>query len=110
MCSSNWTTNGTVHCILSLPSLILGIARQMKWETKWYKVFENFQPSSFIQMKWETKWYKFVKESMPLDFFDRYNNQGKTPQETLQNTNILSRRLLNSLPKPLRRVHCLQHS
>ncbi|KAJ4723001.1 putative Ankyrin repeat-containing protein [Melia azedarach] len=53
--------------------------------------FEDFRPLSLIpgaalQMQWETKWYKFVKESMPPDFFDRYNNQGKTPKEIFTET------------------------
>ncbi|KAJ4723008.1 putative Ankyrin repeat-containing protein [Melia azedarach] len=53
--------------------------------------FENVRPSSLIpgaalQMQWETKWYKFVHESMPPDFFDRYNNQGKTPKEIFTET------------------------
>ncbi|KAJ4723007.1 putative Ankyrin repeat-containing protein [Melia azedarach] len=53
--------------------------------------FEDFRPSSLIpgaalQMQWETKWYKFVHESMPPDFFDQYNNQGKTPKEIFTET------------------------
>lgn len=37
-------------------------------------------PGAALQLQWELKWYRFVKDSMPLNFFPRYNKDGKTPR------------------------------
>ncbi|KAJ4722999.1 Ankyrin repeat protein [Melia azedarach] len=90
--SGNWTTKGTVHCILLLNLKTFGPS--------------SLIPGAALQMQWETKWYKFVKESMPPDFFDRYNNQGKTPKEIFTETHKhLVKEGSKWLAKPPRHVH-----
>ncbi|XP_022145905.1 uncharacterized protein LOC111015253 [Momordica charantia] len=43
-------------------------------------------PGAALQLQWELKWYRFVKDSMPLNFFPRYNKDGKTPRVMFTDT------------------------
>ncbi|KAJ6392035.1 hypothetical protein OIU77_025903 [Salix suchowensis] len=43
-------------------------------------------PGAALQMQWEMKWFEFVKNSMPLNFFVRYNKEGKTPRDIFTET------------------------
>ncbi|PON65214.1 Ankyrin repeat-containing protein [Parasponia andersonii] len=38
-------------------------------------------PGDALQLQWEIKWKRFVESSMPENFFIRYNNEGKTPED-----------------------------
>ncbi|KAK2414028.1 ankyrin repeat-containing protein NPR4 [Trifolium repens] len=39
-----------------------------------------------MQMQWECKWYKLVKNSMSPNFYESYNNDGKTAKQVFIDT------------------------
>ncbi|KAK2390926.1 ankyrin repeat-containing protein NPR4 [Trifolium repens] len=44
-------------------------------------------PGAAMQMKWECKWYnKLDKNSMPSNFYEHYNNDGKTAKQVFIDT------------------------
>ncbi|PNY03709.1 ankyrin repeat-containing protein [Trifolium pratense] len=52
-----------------------------------YRRFKPWRvPGAAMQMQWEYKWYKLVKNSMPPNFYERYNNDGKTAKQVFIDT------------------------